>query len=226
MSRTLKRSSIAFFCAFVLFGLAWLGFTRLEDPLPPWLALVHLHPEVGVTFQVLLFSGATAFLMFLVSGLPIVLSVIKQAWLERRREILLLIGGTALVIITFSIFTAFVVLGAINGATPVGILYGVCALLGLLAVVIFLVLAIVCSQPSTRAMRFALIPASILTLAMGTAFVATLIEASLLSSEAPAMFASNGVLNWVVADVVMAGAFVWASIALWGGLRTRTHFAH
>src|SRR5690348_4083370 len=85
MYATLRRTMITIFCAFVLFGLAWLSFSRLNDPLSWWNPIVRNHPEVGTTFRIIISAGGFAFLMILVGGLPIIASATKQARSEERR---------------------------------------------------------------------------------------------------------------------------------------------
>src|SRR5947209_15578160 len=98
MLRTQRRSMIAIFCAFVLFGLAWLFFFRMDDPLSEWMPIVRLHPEVDIIYEVILVAGVAAFLMLLVGVLPIIFSAIRQAFVAKRRDMLVLFSSAVLLI--------------------------------------------------------------------------------------------------------------------------------
>ena len=86
---------------------------------------------------------------------------------------------------------------------------------------IAIVWAIVRSELSERVLRFALVPALIVTLAMGTALVASFVEAWLLSLYAPLTFSGTVMPNWIIADVMMTLATGVGGFALWRGLRAR-----
>src|ERR1700693_4144432 len=111
MLRTMRRSMIAIFCAFVVFGLAWLFFARMNDPLSWWEPIVRLHPAVGIVYSVIVNAGYVAFLMILLGGLPIIFVAIKQAFTARRRDVLALFVVAALMVIVFTIVVILVLTG-------------------------------------------------------------------------------------------------------------------
>lgn len=221
MLQKLRWSIIHIFCAFVLFGVAWLGFTRISDPLPPWQALVRLHPEIGVTYQVMVLVGELAFFMMLAAGVPVVLSAIKHALVAKQSDLLLLLGGATFIFFVFIVFAVLVTVMKVNGASVLGVLAGIFAILALLAVTTLLVLAVARSRVSERILRLALTPASLLVLAMCITLAAMLIEILQLLNVAPDMLASNGTVNWIIVGLLMLGSTIWAALALLQGLRLR-----
>ena len=74
---------------------------------------------------------------------------------------------------------------------------------------------------SQRVLRFALIPYIVVTVAMGVALVATFVEAWLLSIYTQLAFSGTVTPDWIIADVMMAGATSVAAYALWRVLRAR-----
>ncbi len=217
MVRTLRRSMILIFFAFVLFGLAWLFFAHMNDPLSQWEPIVRVHPEVDVTFRVIVNAGEIAFLMVVALGVPIILSAIKQAFIMKRKDVLVLFGIAAFASIVFVIATVLVIAGLWNGGTNGGLI-AILLLLVLITVTTTLALGVTRSEPSARVLRFALVPATIVTMAMGVALVATVLEALFLSSASTQGFTSADIVNWVIADGMMVIATGCAAFALWRGL--------
>jgi hypothetical protein len=205
MLRTMRRSMIAIFCSFVFFGLAWLFFYRMDDPLSWWEPIVRLHPEIGTTFWVIVVAGYVAFLMILLGGLPIIFVAVKQALAARRCDVLSLFGIAALMVIVFAIVAVLVLTGH-WGFDPNGGLFALVFLAVLLVVTVAVARAVVRSELSQRVLRFALIPYIVVTVAMGVALVATFVEAWLLSIYTPLAFSGTVTADWVIADVMMAGA--------------------
>ncbi|TMD59772.1 MAG: hypothetical protein E6I91_19710 [Chloroflexi bacterium] len=226
MLRTMRRSLIAIFCAFVFFGLAWLFFARMNDPLSWWEPIVRLHPEIDTTFRVIVDAGYVAFLMILLGGLPIIFVAVKQAFAARRRDVLALFGIAALMVIVFAIVAVLVLTGH-WGFDPNGGIFALIFLAVLLVVTVAVARAVIRSELGQRVLRFALIPFIIVTVAMGVALAATFVEAWLLSMYTPLAFTGTVTPDWVIADVMMAGATGVAVYALWrvrrargGGMRT------
>jgi hypothetical protein len=224
MLRTLRRSMIIIFCAFVLFGLAWLFFFRMDDPLSWWLPIVRLHPEIDITFQVILIAGFAAFLLLLAGGLPIIFSAVKQALATRRRDILVLFGISAFMVILFAVVIALVQLG-LWGFDPNGGIFALIFLAVLLVVTVSVGRAVVCSETSERVLRFALFPMAGVTIAMGVGLLATFVEAWFLYMYTPQAFSGSDTANWVIADAMMVIALCMAVFALWRGMRTRNLMA-
>jgi hypothetical protein len=220
MLRTMRRSMITIFCAFVVFGLAWLFFARMNDPLSWWEPIVRLHPEVGWVYSVIVNAGYVAFLMILLGGLPIIFVAIKQAFAARRRDVLALFGVAALMVIVFTVVVILVLTGH-WGFDPNGGIFFLVFLAFLLVVTVAVARAVLRSELSERVLRFALAPYIVVTAAMGVALLATFVEAWLLSMYTPEAFAGTVTPDWVIADLMMVVAMGVAGWALWRGLRAR-----
>ncbi len=224
MLRTLRRSMIIIFCAFVLFGLAWLFFFRMHDPLSWWLPIVRLHPEIDITFQVILLAGFAAFLLLLAGGLPIIFSAIRQALAARRRDVLLLFGVSVLMIVVCGVVTTLV-LNGLWGFDPNGGIVAVIFLAALLVIMVAVGRAVARSEISEWVLRFALFPMAGVTIAMAIGLIATFVEAWFFSIDVPQAFSGTVTPNWVIADTMMVIAMCMAVFALWRGVRTRTSVA-
>ena len=219
MLRTLRRSMIAIFCAFIVFALAWLFFARMNDPLSWWEPIVRIHPEVNVILQVIQFSGMLAFLLLLVGGLPILVAAVRNAFVAKRRDVLRLLSISAVMLLLF-VVVCILVLTNNWRFDPNGGIFALIFFAVVLVVTITLSRAIIRSELSERVLRFALFPAMGVTLTMGVVLMASLIEAWLLSMDAPHAFTSSDVFNWIVADGMMVIALIVAIIALYRGIRT------
>jgi hypothetical protein len=222
MLHTRRRSMIVVFLAFVLFGLPWLGFMRMDDPLSVWNPAVRLHPEINIVYRVLQYSGEIAFLMLLALGLPILFSAIRYAFATRRRDVLTLLGIAAGLTLGFIVLSALILSGAWSwwkNIDPVGLIYVPLFLVVLLVVAASLALAVARSEPAELVLRFALVPATVVTVAMGVGLLATLVLAWLLSSEAPDIFGWSGL--WIVGGLMMAVALLGSIVALLRGMHAR-----
>ena len=221
MLRTLRRSIIAVFCAFIVFALPWLFFSRMNDPLSWWEPIVRVHPEVNVILQIIQFAGMLAFLLLLMGGLPILVAAIRHAFVAQRRDVLRLLGISAGMLLLFAVVCILVLTNNWR-FDPNGGLFALISLCVIVVVTITLSRAIVRSELSERVLRFALFPAMGLTLAMGVVLVASLIEARLLSMVAPSILTESDTVNWIVADGMLVVSLIVAISALYRGLRTHT----
>src|SRR5690349_9565025 len=198
MYATLRRTMITIFCAFVLFGLAWLSFSRLNDPLSWWNPIVRNHPEVGTTFRIIMFTGEFAFLMILVGGLPIIASAIKQAFAARQRDVLLLFGLAALMILIFVVEVILTISWQWwHAIDPNGGFFAILSLLVLIVVTVALSRAVARGKTSLRVLRFALVPATGVTIAMGVSAMATIVETVLFFTETPQVLTSSDMVMWI-----------------------------
>lgn len=221
MLRTLRRSMIAVFCAFIVFALPWLFFARMNDPLSWWEPIARVHPEVNVLLQIIQYTGILAFLLLLVGGLPILLESIRHAFVTKHRDVLRLLGISAGMLLLFAVVCILVLTNNWR-FDPNGGLFALIFFATVLVVTITLSRAIVRSELSERVLRFALFPAIGLTLAMGVVLVASLVQAWLLSIDAPSVLTVTDTVNWIVADGMLVVSLIVAIIALYRGLRTRT----
>ncbi len=222
MLRTQRRSTLIIFVSFILFGLAWLNFFRLNDPLSLWLPLVRQHPEIDVTYRVIKIAGQIALLMLLVGGVPLLFAVVRDTWRTRRRNVLLWFGMTALLLTLFVAITAIILLAPAwwKNIDPNGGIFFIVFLLTLIVGAISIWRAVIRSEISARLLRFALLSATVVIVAMLIALLASLVEGALFLSYVPATLNGNDIINWIIADVMMVVAIGLSTVALWRGLRT------
>lgn len=90
MFQWLRASVIAFFCAIVLFDLAWAVMQQVKDPLPVWETTTRQYPTLLPIFEVAQATGLIVLLALLVGGAPIVFSALRAAVRNRRRSVVLL----------------------------------------------------------------------------------------------------------------------------------------
>lgn len=203
----------------VLFGLPWLFFQAVIDPLSQWQPIVQAHPEVDILYRVARTTGEIAFLMMLACGLPIIFVAVKQALASLRRDILALIALSGIMTLIFTVATILLITGHwTQSFDPNGGIYAILSAIFVGIVTISLSVAIARSELSERVLRLALWPAAITIAAMIVALVAISIEGTLLPIYAPHIFGSGMSIE---GNVVMAAAIIWASIALWRGFRAR-----
>ncbi len=223
MQTALRKSLITIFVAFVVFGLAWLFFARLKDPLSWWLPIVQAHPSVGLAYDVIQVTGLVAFLMMLVGGVPIVLSTLKQALLARRRDVLALLSISVVMALLFTV-VCILVLSGHWGFDPNGGIFAIIALVTLVSITITLARAAMIGELSARVLRLSLFPLAVVPAAMAIGLVATIIEAALLFAFVPGTFSGGDVVIWLVADGMMVIATGIALLALRRGIRARRTF--
>lgn len=223
MQKALRKSLITIFVASVVFGLPWLFFARLKDPLSWWLPIVQAHPAVGLAYDVIQVAGLLAFLMLLLGGIPIVLSTLKQALLARRHDVLGLLSISVAMALIFTV-VCILVLSGHWGFDPNGGIFGVIALVTLVSITITLARAVMIGELSARILRLALLPLAIVAAAMAIGLVATFIEAALLFAFIPGTFSGGGVVIWLAADGMMVVATGVALLALRRGIRARKTF--
>lgn len=223
MQKALRKSLITIFVAFVVFGLPWLFFARLKDPLSWWLPIVQAHPSVGLAYDVIQATGLLAFLMMLIGGVPIMLSTLKQALLARRRDVLALLGISVGMALLFTIVCVLVLSGH-WGFDPNGGIFAIIALVTLVSITITLARAVMIGELSARVLRLSLLPLAVVPAAMAVGLVATIIEAALLFAFVPGTFSGGDVVNWLVADGMMVIATGTALLALRRGILARRTF--
>ncbi|HEY7907739.1 MAG TPA: hypothetical protein VIC60_02650 [Thermomicrobiales bacterium] len=230
MVRRIRSSEIVVFCAFVLFGAAWLAVQQVRDPLPDWLGVVRLHPEIRTAFVAAQVAGLVALLAVAVGGLPILCTVLTQAIKPDNARVRrpLLVPVLAVVVLL-----GYVVLargawathqrpGADAPLTPLAVVLQ----LGFFALVLLAIagstaavaVAIARSEPDERMVRFALVPATIVTAAMGATLAAVLVLGLLIHRSAPQLFPP---WQLAVTLVLMGVATGVAATALRRGIRAR-----
>lgn len=228
-ARTMRNSEIAIFCAFVLFSAAWLPLQGIRDPLPIWENAVRPHPEIRAAFDGVQIAGFVAFLAIAAGGLPYLALLAKRAVCDRRWDVLLLLAVpflTAALLAGYSLLASSAWTERQTAASDAPfMLLAVALQFGLLAMIALavggsataIIVAVTRSEPDTRMMRYALIPAAVATLAMVFGLLATLMLCMLTIMEAPSLrsFGDVPVL------FLMGGAAILALIALRRGLHAR-----
>jgi hypothetical protein len=228
MAHRIRTSAITIFCAFVVFGIAWLAVQYVRDPVPQWERVTQLHPEIRAALIVVQGTGVVALLAILAGGLPILWLALQQAIRARRRTVLLLLAVPILAAAVFAVYAILALAPSTAGAphptpsapfTPLALAlqFGFAALffLAIGGSTAAVALAVARSEPSERALRFALAPAAVATLAIAVGLVATVGLGALAQVEAPEVFPLG---QLVIVALLMLGATALAGVALRRGL--------
>jgi hypothetical protein len=230
VTRRIRGSEIVVFCAFVLFGAAWLAVQQVRDPLPDWLGVVRFHPEIRTAFVAAQAAGLVALLAVAVGGLPILCAALTQAIKPDNARVRRPLLVPVLAVIVLS---GYVVLargawatqqrpGANAPLTPLAVVlqlgFFALALLAIVGSTAAIAVAIARSEPDERAVHFAVIPATIVTVAMGATLVAVLVLGLLIHRSAPDLFPP---WQLAVTLLLMGVATGVAAVALRRGMRAR-----
>lgn len=220
MQKTQRTSLISIFLAFIFFGLAWLFYSRLDDPLSWWDGIRRFHPAIDGTFRVMLWTGMVAFLLILLMGVPILLSVLRNALRTKQQAVLktlaIVVGMLILFLVVVLLYQPVFERFDRNGG-----LLGIFCLLALIIIAVLLVRVVLRGEASQRVLRFALLPATLLTLAMVIEFVVTVIESLLLAFYTPLGLSGTFTPDWIIAGLMLTAATCTAIAALWKGIRSR-----
>ena len=226
MAHRIRSSEITTFCAFVLFSIAWLPLSLMRDPLPVWEAAATVHPELLVALTILGFAGLVATLAVLAGGLPLLVSVLAQSIAARRWRLLVLfvvpfLAAAALVVVRLadipwsSVSQSGVLLMQQPIALQVGLIILPLVAIGGSAVAVMA--AIGRSELSLDVLRFALLPAGVVTAALALGLLGAVALTALLFTEAPQV--SAGQLLQVGGLILMLTAVVLAGAALRHGIQ-------
>jgi hypothetical protein len=246
MLQRLRSGAIATFCAIVIFGVAIAFLGRTTDPQPPFDAVAHAHPEIGLAFSIIQYAADAAALALLVGGIPILISAFRRTVLRNHRNLFGLfamrwrdvlscyLAGVALVVgfIIYQVLSGFighqVAFPTVQIAQIPLLLLGVLAL-ALLPFVVILATALVAlavsrSDIGARALHIARIGMIIATLAMAIGFVATVFWTARIWLDDQAFFQSGDGLvgGWPMLIILpmMLLAVLLAGGATWRGIRT------
>lgn len=235
MLSLLRRSLLMMFCAYIGFVLAGIAFQKLTES-RDFAEAASMHSIIGLSFNLVGLGALVTLLAVLAGGLPIALSILRNALTQKRYGSLLLLAVPFLACVAF--------FGILNGLEaiplsdrhlaplwqtflPRGIFLGV-----LLAAVIVSTGALCCafarSEIPTPLLRFAVLPSLLMTLAMTLILAATLVWGLSLSTTVPQLFNSNeGIFGtstsatWLKIVVIMAITTTLAVISF-----IRGHSAH
>jgi hypothetical protein len=194
MAYRMRNSEITTFAAFVLFCLAWLPLGLALDPLPSWQMEAAGHPALLVALDVLGAAYLVAALAVLVGGVPLLFSTLAQSIAARRwRQLALvaipILAATALVAVwladlPWSSVSRLATLTPLQSlALQIGLI-----LLPLVAIggsALALGVAVGRSELSQKALRFAMLPASIVTAALAVGLAAAVAVTALFITAPP-----------------------------------------
>ncbi len=197
MAHRIRTSEITIFVAFVLFSVGWLSLRFVRDPLPVWEHVTQAHPGLLVALDTLDVAGIVSTLAILAGGLPLLASALLGAARTRRWNIVLLF---AVPVVAVAALVGYALLAQSYWAqrqsaapdaplTPLAVILQFGFLLALVVVVVASTAAVAGaigrSEVSERALRFALLPGGIATVAMGVGLVAGLALLALIVGQAP-----------------------------------------
>jgi hypothetical protein len=232
LTRRLRRSEIAIFCAYIAFVVAGSAFAKITE-YDDFQAATHTFPLIGIAFNTLVVAAWVALAAVVIGGAPLALAAARAALAARRWGTLALLAVPALALGALYAFVLLLtrVIGpaihAGNGATTanyhLGIALGGFFLLCAIASTAAVARAIAQSEIAPGLYRFARIPAAVATLAMLVVTLALLVWGLGLRAYVPSLFngndgllASNTAANWLVNFVAMALA---TGVALWAAAR-------
>ncbi|GCE24476.1 hypothetical protein [Dictyobacter kobayashii] len=230
MRQTLLYSLLTIFAAYVGFIIAGLTFQKISEYRVFMLAS-QTDTTIGLSFTLVLIGSVVALLGILVGGLPIVATVIKHAFTQRRPDQLFLLATPILA------FAAFLGILFLLEKLPFTTLTVILSRSAFAAV--FLMAATISTGALCRAvarceiaqkhLRFALHAATLATVAMILMLMATISWGLGLWSKIPqffmrndGIFGSSTSLTWIGIVAAMTITTMLALIALMRGLSTRS----
>ena len=224
----LRSSELLIFCAFIAFGIPWLGLQRLPDPLQFWNPAVASHPEVGLSFLIARLAGQVAFLAVLAGGLPVVFVALRQALRTRQGAVLrpFALATGALVVIVVATGILALTRPAMSDMRVVaiaGLIWLIIFFAGLVVATLAAVVGATRSEPDGRLLRYALWPARVVVVAMLVTLLAVVAITLQIQTAVPSLFASQdvGLFLLEMAIVAMALTTGLAAVSLWRGLQVR-----
>lgn len=230
LSCTLRGSLLAGFGSYMIFGLAGFSFQKMTED-RAFMDAASASSLVGASFQFMVISGIISLLALLAGGLPIICATIRDAWIGKHygRLGLLAVPFCALALF-WGIVEALINIPALRLPTLAD---GIIFFGGLLLITILstaaVCLAVKRSAVPGKVLRFAVLPACILTVAMVFALLAMLLWGLGIQSNAPALLTGNdGLLRsstlgtWlrIVAAMVIATGLAVGS--LWRAIKIRS----
>lgn len=234
MSQRLRTSAVAIFAAFVIFIVPWALIQRIRDPLADWDLATAAHPEIRASLIALQWAGGIATLALLAGGAPILLAVVRRAIAQRRRDVLLLLSFPLFMIAILALYGWLASPWWIQTRSPGTQILTPLALVLQLGLALLLLVTVVGSawavaaavaraEPDDAVLRFALIPAALLTIAIAIGLLAQIALTVLVLAEAPQL--AGPPLGLPFFALLMAAA-LWIALAAllrgWSATRRRT----
>jgi hypothetical protein len=231
-SDQLRAATLTVFCASMAFAVAALGFFEGVSDLA-LAPLMRTDPVLRLPWTIFAAGGVAAMLALVVGGVPILVAVVHEARTVRRRDLWLLAAPPPL---------SMVVLGGCDGVEEllrshrIAVPAALGITLDLLFHALFVLAAVGCtaavcvtvvhSVPRVRLLRFALAPAVLVTLAMATTMVATVVWLMRAHADGP-NYLDQGplalgfavLLVLMVASTALAAGGVFRGLAAYGAAR-------
>ncbi len=221
MATRLRRSEIVVFFSFIVYVVAGIGFQKMTEDADR-AGVMRAHVAVGIGYYAVIAGAVIAMLAVAAGGLPLGLSVLRQALAGRRRDLL------GLLALPPALFVVLIGWGAdiarshetISSSPVRGLIIYV--MVAAVASAASVSLALSRADPSEPALRFARIPALVASLAMGLSLIGVAVWGLSLRSAAPSFFTLDGgalrsyaYFTWMRVVVVMGLATAAALAAIW-----------
>jgi len=224
----LRATVITVFCAYTAFLVAALAFFEAVHDLS-LASLMRDYPQLTVPWTVLAAAAVVALSAVLAGGLPILITVLKEARMTRRGDLRLFAVPPLAVLVLCACDAFEELLRREHIALP----YAVGVTLDVVFHVLFVLAAVLCtaavcipvvrSTIAVRLLRFALAPAAIVALAMSTMLGATVVWLAQARMDAPQRFGPYPVeLGFALLILLMVVATLLAIVAVVRGLAVQT----
>lgn len=209
----LLSSIMVGFCAYSAFVVAGLAFYGMVDD-SPFIPVMRSHFEFRSAWNIVAFASALALLAIIIGGGPIVLAVLRQSLLTKRKDLLLLLltpvfalvalvafwGGTAIIMALLGLegkmiprLLGTLVLAMWASAFVIATGMSIAAVWA----------AIARSNVNIRLYRFARIPAAVTAMAMAVMLIGTVGWGLVADMEVHEAFVAN-LLGWLLIVAAMA----------------------
>lgn len=233
----IRSSVLVVLWAWVGLVVAGVGFQKMTE-YDDFAEAARESAAVGAAFDAGVVGAVVALAAVLVGGAPIAICAIRQALVEGRKDVPLLFCVPPLSLAAFTAYTILlvrVVYPALGDAT-VHVSVNVALFLSLAGVFVLSAVASAASVSAAvgrseigeRLLRFALVPAVVVALAIVVVLVSTVAWGVFLHAHSPALFAGDdGILStptvytWGAILAVMAGSAGAAVVGVVRGLRAR-----
>ncbi len=232
-----RRSASVLFGAYIAFVLAGMGFAKLSEGVMQS-SLPTAYPILAIAYDAVLVGSVVSLLAILVGGLPVAFAVLRFAWANGRRDILLrfAVPPVALLVIAATLWVVTMRHLGGNTAATIHTLPRVLTIGGLIAV--FLAGAILSTAAMLDAiarsdigepmLRRTFAPGLVVTITMGVMLLAAAVWSIGLWRTAPALFwgnegllATSTVVGVALYLMLMVGTTVVAARALARGTAAR-----
>lgn len=230
MLQRLRRRIIIVFCAYIGFFVASMVFGILVND-SYFITAIQANSDTSITFDLIVAASIIALLAILVGGLPIAWVVFRQALATRKKDALLF--GVPFLSLAILILVRIFLNAVDGGNTPqaLSILYGILFLLVAIISSAAVCIAVARNDIAEHHFRFALIPATIATVAMLLVLGLLITWGVRLQGDVPYLFygpqTMGGTMNttaqaeWIGIVIVIAVSTIITIAALIRGLPAR-----